>query len=181
MFHVKQWNRKVAWFSVMDVNSIVALNNLTGIFMVIIGLVVLLYVFVIYMLVKLSKLNKAYHTMMKGATGENLEQSLNNFIAETQRVAAENVVLKKEQERMDALLKTAFTRRGIVRFRAFDDMGGDLSYAVALLDSDNNGVVFSSLFARDASRAYAKPILHGQSTYTLTTEEEQALMDAMKA
>ena len=59
-------------------------------------------------------------------------------------------------------------------------MGSDLSYAVAMLDSHNNGVIFSSIFGREYSRSYVKPVEAGTSTYTLTKEEEQALKDAMR-
>ena len=53
-------------------------------------------------------------------------------------------------------------------------MGGDLSYAVAMLDAHNNGVILSSVFGREGSQAYAKPIENGSSTYKLTEEEQQA-------
>ena len=81
---------------------------------------------------------------------------------------------------MDALLQRAVTRMGIVRFSAFDGMGSDLSYAVALLDSHDNGVVLYSIFGRDESRGYAKPVEGGHSSYTLTQEEKEALKDAMR-
>ena len=84
------------------------------------------------------------------------------------------------KDAIDALLQQAITRVGVVRFRAFQDMGSDLSYAVALLDSHNNGVVLSSIFGREDSRSYVKPIEEGHSTYTLTQEEEQALQKAMQ-
>ena len=58
-------------------------------------------------------------------------------------------------------------------------MGSDLSYAVALLDSNNNGVVLSSIFGREDSRSYVKPIEAGKSTYTLTDEEDEALRQAI--
>ena len=76
-------------------------------------------------------------------------------------------------------MSQALTRVAIVRFRAFEDMGSDLSYAVAMLDSHNNGVVLSSIFAREDSRSYAKPIVNGTSTYAMTKEEEDALQQAM--
>ena len=77
------------------------------------------------------------------------------------------------------MLSKALTKVAIVRFRAFEDMGSDLSYAVAMLDSHNNGVVLSSIFAREDSRSYAKPIVNGTSTYPMTSEEEDALRQAM--
>ena len=72
----------------------------------------------------------------------------------------------------------AITRIGIVRFSAFADTGGDLSYAMAMLDQHNDGVVVSSIFGRDGSRSYAKPIKNGKSEYKLSTEEESALKEA---
>jgi len=64
---------------------------------------------------------------------------------------------------------------GIVRFQAFTDTGSDLSFAIALLDKNHDGIVISSLYGRSESRVYAKPIRAGQSTYTLSDEEKEAL------
>ena len=59
-------------------------------------------------------------------------------------------------------------------------MGSDLSYAVALLDSYNDGVILTSIFGREDSRSYVKPVEKGQSTYQLMPEEQQALDEAMR-
>ena len=100
-------------------------------------------------------------------------------IEEMKQVVEDQKRLDAENKTIEDLLAKALTRVGVVRFRAFDDMGSDLSYAVALLDSDNNGIIFSSLFGREDSRSYVKPIEKGASTYTLTDEEQQALQKAM--
>lgn len=68
---------------------------------------------------------------------------------------------------------------GIVRFQAFPETGSDLSFAIALLDGDANGVVISSLYGRTESRIYAKPIRGGTSTYPLSDEERQAIARAL--
>lgn len=128
---------------------------------------------------KLSYMKKRYRKMMTGVDGANLERLLMGHIDEVKRVVEENQRIDAENHRMDELLQTAITRVGVVRFRAFEDMGSDLSYAVALLDSHNNGVVLSSIFGREDSRSYVKPIEAGQSTYTMTEEESQALREAM--
>ena len=86
--------------------------------------------------------------------------------------------MKKRYKKMMTGVDGA-NRVAIVRFRAFEVMGSDLSYAVAMLDSHNNGVVLSSIFAREDSRSYAKPIVNGTSTYAMTKEEEEALHQAM--
>lgn len=143
-------------------------------------LVIIMYVIIIYLYMNTSYLKKRYRQMMTGEqNGTSFEQMLMDHVAETRAVAEENAKLKEENERIDALLKLAITRVGVVRFRAFQDMGSDLSYAVALLDSYNNGVVLSSIFGREDSRSYVKPIEAGHSSYTLTQEEEQALEKAM--
>ncbi|MBO5516351.1 MAG: DUF4446 family protein [Schwartzia sp.] len=145
-----------------------------------VGVIVLLLVLVMVLFVRLSSLRSLYEKMMVGEeSGQSMEKMLLNHIEETRRVAEENAKLREENARIDALLKTAITRVGVVRFSAFQDMGSDLSYAVAMLDAFNNGVVFSSIFAREDSRSYVKPIDNGKSMYTLTKEEEQALKNAI--
>ena len=144
------------------------------------AVIVLLLVLVLYLFVRLSSLKSLYQKMMRGEeSGESMEKMLLSHIEETRRVSEENARLREENARIDALLQTAVTRVGVVRFSAFQDMGSDLSYAVALLDAHNNGVVFSSIFAREDSRSYVKPIEDGRSTYTMTKEEEQAVKDAI--
>lgn len=128
----------------------------------------------------LNRMQKKYKKMMTGIEdGANLERMLLGHIDKTHAVAEDNKRLWEEVQRMDGILQIAVTRVGIVRFCAFEDMGSDLSYSVAMLDSHNNGVVMSSLFGRTDSRSYAKPIENGVSSYTLTKEEEQALREAM--
>ena len=138
-------------------------------------LVIIMYAIIINLYMNLSYLKKRYRKMMAGVDGANLERMLIGHIDETKAVVEENARIKAENERIAALLQRALTRVGVVRFRAFEDMGSDLSYAVALLDAKNNGVILSSIFGREDSRSYVKPIENGTSTYTLTEEEEEAL------
>ena len=68
----------------------------------------------------------------------------------------------------------------VVRYNAFDNVGSDLSFTIALLDSSDNGVVINGVYARDSSSTYAKPIVSGKSKYVLSAEEMQALDIAKK-
>ena len=142
-------------------------------------LVIIMYGIIINLWMNLSYLKKRYRKMMTGVDGANLERLLIGHIDEVKQVVEENRRIDAENQRISALLQKALTRVGVVRFRAFDDMGSDLSYAVALLDAENNGVILSSIFGREDSRSYVKPIQAGQSSYTLTEEEKQALHQAM--
>lgn len=142
-------------------------------------LVIVMYGIIINLWMNLSYLKKRYRKMMTGVDGANLERMLIGHIDEVKKVVEENQRIDLENQHLAALLQKAITRVGVVRFRAFDDMGSDLSYAVALLDAKNNGVILSSIFGREDSRSYVKPIEAGNSSYTLTEEEQQALHQAM--
>ena len=144
-------------------------------------LVVIMYAIIINLWMNVSYMKKRYRKMMTGVDGQNLERMLIGHIEETQKVVKENQRIDQENKAIAALLQKALTRVGVVRFRAFEDMGSDLSYAVSLLDAENNGVILSSIFGREDSRSYVKPIEGGKSTYTLTDEEQQALQKAMGA
>ena len=69
---------------------------------------------------------------------------------------------------------------GFLRFNPFPDMGGDYSFAAALLDRDNNGIVLSSLTMREGARLYAKEINKGVSPSPLSAEEKKVLESAMQ-
>lgn len=73
----------------------------------------------------------------------------------------------------------AVQRVGIVRFDAFEDLGGQLSFAAALLDADGDGIVLSSINGRTETRIYAKPVERGSSRYNLSGEEEEAIRLAL--
>lgn len=146
------------------------------------ALTAFLLLLVLYLLVTVSRLKARYRQMMTGdETGRDFESMLLRHIEETHAVAAENRDLQADNRRISELLDRAVTRVGVVRFRAFEDMGSDLSYAVALLDAHNNGVVLSSIFGREDSRSYVKPIEAGKSTYPLTAEEDEAIRQASQS
>lgn len=169
---------KILTLDIQQVSKFV-MNNLMYITAGLGVLVIIMYGIIINLWMNLSYLKKRYRKMMTGVDGANLERLLIGHIDEVKQVVEENRRIDAENQRISALLQKALTRVGVVRFRAFDDMGSDLSYAVALLDAENNGVILSSIFGREDSRSYVKPIQAGQSSYTLTEEEKQALHQAM--
>ena len=143
-------------------------------------LMIIMYLLVINLYYNLNYMKKRYKKMMTGVDGANIERMMIGCIDSIKAINNENEKLWAETKEIKDLLQRSVTRMAIVRFRAFEDMGGDLSYAVAMLDSNNNGVIMSSIFAREDSRSYAKPIVNGQSTYALTKEEEEALQQALQ-
>lgn len=167
----------------MGLNMAVLATFITqNISFIVVGMIVLLLLALIIFIninLKLSRMNKRYKKLMTGMDGANIERILMGHIDEVRAMVRKFEELESENRRLDVLVNNSLQRIGVVRYSAFADMGSDLSYAVALLDNHNNGVVFSSLFARDDSRCYAKPIIDGKSTYVLSKEEEQAIAQAM--
>jgi hypothetical protein len=105
---------------------------------------------------------------------ENLASRLSETTARTERLVAHT-------QQIDATLAHSVQGVGLVRFRAFQDTGGDQSFALALADGEGNGVVISALYGRGATRIYAKPVEGWLSPRTLGEEEKQALAQARQA
>ena len=81
---------------------------------------------------------------------------------------------------LDENLSKCIQKVGIVRYSAFKDTGSDLSFAAALLDEDNNGIVFNGIYSREMSNIYAKPVENGKSKYTISEEEMEAIEKAVE-
>ncbi len=80
---------------------------------------------------------------------------------------------------VDNDLNKCIQKIGIVRYNAFQDTGSDLSFALALLDEKNNGVVLNGIYSREMSNIYAKPVENGKSKYTISEEENLAIEKAI--
>ena len=86
--------------------------------------------------------------------------------------------LRDDLDGMVANLPRSIQAVGLVRFQAFSDYGGDQSFALVLADAEGDGGVVSSIFAREGTRVYAKPLQGWKSTYSLSFEEEEAIKQA---
>ena len=87
--------------------------------------------------------------------------------------------LNATDRRQEALIEGAVRRVGVIRYDAFEDVGGRLSFSCALLDDHGNGVVMTSINGRQDTRVYAKPITDGRSPHNLSIEEEEAIRQAL--
>lgn len=96
------------------------------------------------------------------------------------RLAADVSRLRVEVETARADVRQSLRHVAVVRYDAFGDMGGRLSFSAAIVDDAGDGIVISSIHARSESRTYAKGVVDGRSSITLTPEEQQALVAAVK-
>jgi hypothetical protein len=130
---------------------------------------------VVYLLVRQRRLLGQYRQLMTGTSGANLEVLLNEHLAQTRGTAARVEAVDQLARRLEKAAYFSLQHLGVVRYNPFHDTGGDQSFAIALVDGHGNGVVLSSLHARDVTRVYAKPLQKWESTYSLTDEEKKAI------
>ena len=160
------------------INSI-GLNNLLLILSIIV--IVLLIAFLV-VLGKVISLNKKYKRFMKKlGSSDSLEEDLENYMYRVDRVEKQNADIMNQINGLDKDLKSCIQKVGIVRYSAFQDTGSDLSFTLALLDEHDNGVVFNGIYSREMSNIYAKPVENGNSKYTLSEEEQEAIKRAIDA
>ena len=144
-------------------------------------LIVLLISYVV-LIIKTSNLNKRYKQFMKKlGNGKNIEEDLENYMYRVEKVERQNSELHLICKEMGNQLSGCVQKIGIVRYNAFKDTGSDLSFALALLDEDNTGVVMNGIYSREMSNIYAKPVEKGNSKYTLSNEELQAIDRAINS
>jgi hypothetical protein len=96
-----------------------------------------------------------------------------------QRLEGGVIQLAEGEKRLSEALRSSVRRIGLVRFDAFEDMGGRLSFSAALLDDNGDGIVITSINGRQDTRCYAKSVMRGTSVHNLSDEEEHAIREAM--
>lgn len=133
----------------------------------------------IAMSIRLARMTAKYRALLTAADGKNLEGVLLEYLAQTSNLTSIVSDLRSAVEELTQASKAHLQRVGVVRFNAFEAMGGDQSFSVAILDYEGNGIVISSIYGREDSRVYTKPIVKGKSTYPLSNEEMQAIWKAM--
>lgn len=149
-------------------------------------IIIILLVLTIFLLVKsvsssmrLNRLERKYKTFMKGSDAQSLEKIFVRKFAQIDKLyeAKEDyehdiLFIKKNLEKM-------FSKYGVEKYDAFDDVGGKLSFALALLDKDNTGLILNAVHSRDNCFLYLKEIVKGESYVMLSQEEVEALRKAV--
>lgn len=144
------------------------------------GISLILLILVIIQMVQIKDLKKKYKKFMGGKDAKSLEKLIerifedNNYIKE---VTTEN---KKNIRSINKELETCFNKIGIVKYDAFKQMGGMLSFSIAILNEINNGYILNSVHNTEGCYVYIKEIKSGMSEINLSEEEKKALHQAMK-
>lgn len=143
-------------------------------------LILVLLVWNVFLQFRLEKTRKRIKIFFKGRKTQDLEGVIAEQLKRMKKTENDVKELFVWDEKLQKIADISIQKVGVVRFNPFKDTGGDQSFVIALLDKNNNGVVISSLYSREGTRIYTKPIEKGSSSYHLSEEEEQAITKAMK-
>ena len=149
-------------------------------------IIIILLILTVYLLIRnvnsnmrLSRLERRYKVFMKGSDAQSLEKVFVRKCAQIDRLYEakdqhdhELLFIKKNLDKM-------FSKYGVEKYDAFDDVGGKLSFALALLDKDNTGLILNAVHSRDNCFLYLKEIVKGESYVMLSQEEVEALRKAV--
>jgi len=150
----------------------------------IIALVLLfsLFIWVIWIQILLGRLNKKNDQLFAGNKAQNLEEIILQHSKNIKSLDKDIQELYTISNQINNLAFRGLHKTGMVRFNPFKEVGGDQSFAIAMLNGKNNGIVISSLYTREGTRIYSKSILAGKSEkYPLTEEEEKAIRLALES
>ena len=140
---------------------------------------ILLTAIVILFFVKLRNIEKKHKDFMSTfIKNGDIEIAFEEYIKMVNNVNEENKIIKANYLNLEQQVDKCIQNIGMVRYNAFDDVGSELSFAIAFLDNNNNGFIINSIYGRTSSNVYAKTIKNGTSKYTLSDEEIKAVNKA---
>ena len=141
-------------------------------------IIILLFIMVIVLFKAVGRVENRYRKLMKGTSSKNLEEMLLERLNSIENAKEISEKALKECERLEIKLKDCIQKVAIMRYKAFENVGSDLSFSIALLDDKNDGLILTGIYARQESTTYAKPIDKGISRYDLSEEEIYVLNEA---
>jgi Txe/YoeB family toxin of Txe-Axe toxin-antitoxin module len=166
----------------MDINIIETFikNNYTWVIFGISVLLIIMFLMLIVMQIKISKMKKKHNKLMRGVKNTNLEGIIDGYYEKIEYQLQENDLLKQQIERLNEKLKFCVQKTAFMRYKAFENIGSDMSFSLALLDENNDGIIITSLYSRNESTMYGKSIEGSKSNYELSEEEKKVLQEAIK-
>lgn len=149
---------------------------------IVMGLVLfccILSIVVAMILLKMKKIQRKYEAFMI-KDDVDLENLLIHYAKKVNQVKDNEDRILGEINRLSNEVKYCTQKVGVVRYNAIERIGADLSFAIAMMDAEDNGIVLNGIYSRDGSYIYSKPIKAGTSTYQLSDEEKEAIRLAIE-
>lgn len=143
--------------------------------MIILGLLILAILVLAFFV---FRANARVAKLLQGKDAQNLEDSFSWITEEIKRMNANELLTEKALNNLNMRLKKSLTGFKTVRFNPFPEQGGNQSFAIAVVNEEGDGFILSSLYSREKTSLFAKPIKAGKSELALTEEEKKALTEA---
>lgn len=140
---------------------------------------VIVLIALIVLIVQYRKLFKRYDAFMRGKDAETLEELILMQMDEMRDLKAEDKAMKEVLRGMKKSLRLSYQKFGMVKYNAFQGMGGNLSFAFAMLNEMNSGFVLNAVHSRDGCYLYLKNVEQGETEVLLGAEEKEALERAL--
>lgn len=149
------------------------------IFLFLFILVIVLFILNLNVTMKYNRLKSSYATFMRGKDGKNLEESMRDRFSEVDTILKVTKQNRMDIREINKKIEKSYQKSGIVKYDAFNEMGGKLSFAIAMLDSKNSGWIINAMHSREGCYTYVKEIVKGESYVELAEEEAEALDKAI--
>lgn len=152
---------------------------------IIVGAIIALFIAVIILLiiviVRQNKLKRTYYEFMSGANGKTMEQVILKRFKDIDRLLAADAKRSVAIDEINESLSVVAKKIGIVKYDAFNQMGGKLSFALTILNEHNTGFVMNSMYSSEGCYVYIKDIIKGKSFIELGKEEKKSVDIAVKS
>ena len=149
---------------------------------IIIGLaavVLIIFILMIVNIVQMRKLKKGYKAFMSGKGAKNLEDTLIERLNQVDELVESNEKNEGSIKEIIQNMQLTYQKMGLIKYDAFHEMGGKLSFSLAMLDQRDNGFIINAMHTREGCYTYIKEIVDGNSIIVLSEEEQKALNRAM--
>lgn len=143
------------------------------------GFLVVLFIMILINIIQMNKLKKKYKMFMDGKNAKTLEESIMSRMDKIDYLISSNEKNEKDIKIIYKNMKNTFQKVGLVKYDAFHEMGGKLSFSLALLNEVNDGFIINAMHSREGCYTYIKEIIDGNSIIALAEEEKEALNMAM--
>ena len=145
------------------------------------GIMVFVLLYMVRVSMKLTRFMKKYRIFMRGKDAVSLEKAFSQKFLEVDKIVELNKIHANEIRRIKEIQSRTANKIGIVKYDAFPDVGGRLSFALAMLDESDSGFVLNAIHGRDGCYTYIKEIVKGESYVALGQEEKEALRQAVNS
>ncbi len=143
------------------------------------GAIILLFLLLLINMIKMHNLKKKYKKFMGESDAKSLEEKIVSRLDQIDGLAESSEINKGKIEKLENQMNITFQKFGLVKYDAFNEMGGKLSFSLALLNEKNDGFIINAMHSREGCYTYIKEIIAGKSIIVLTSEETEALEMAL--